>query len=134
LLPEQTVKRAKERLADLLANSDYLPKPNFQASLAQPVLADDPPDAMLTTHPDWLISTLNPAYIEALASYLAVELAPLDPVITAGIVHRADDSVADAAVQQIAAVIARRMLAEQRLKLEEAQIIAMTRALTGYAK
>jgi hypothetical protein len=117
-----------------LAFGEVITKFDFGASLAQPVLADDPPDAVLTTHPDWLISTLNPVYIQALASYLAVELAPLDPAITVGIVRRADDGLADATVQEIAAAIARRMLAEPRLKMQQTQIIALTRALTVYVK
>jgi len=105
---------------------------SFVASRTQQVLTTESVGPELAAHLDWLVPTPTSAYTAALADYLAGKLSHSDPAVAAAIARRAAESLSssgDAATRAIAGAIARRLLAEPNLNLEQAQITALTSAL-----
>jgi uncharacterized protein YjbI with pentapeptide repeats len=94
-MPEGTRRQVAKQLRGVLTPEGPVPEFAFEASSSHPVLVSDPPDPALTAHREWLITAPTPAYTEALAIYLADEVAPLDPVIAAQILKRAEHGLVD---------------------------------------
>lgn len=119
------------RPATLEPNPNESPPPFlFAASTSQPILAGDRPDAILKAHPDWLVTTPTPAYIQALSDYLVGELAPSDPAIVLGIARRMGPSLPEIEeTRPIAHPIACRLLATAALKLTQSSTDALASAL-----
>jgi hypothetical protein len=99
-------------------------------ALADPALAD-PALAVpaLANHPDWLITTPSPAYVQALSDYLVGELAPSDPAAAQGIARRMALSIYDDETRPIAEPIACRLLATPALKLTKQSVDVLNTAL-----
>jgi uncharacterized protein YjbI with pentapeptide repeats len=141
-IPDEDLRaEAEQRMARAVAEAEAkaagkaktaVPGFSFAASQAQPVLASEPWDSNLAAHADWLVSTPTPAYTAALADYFASKLSHSDPAVATAIARRTAESLSrsqDATVRVISAAIARRLLSEPNLNLEQAQIDALTSAL-----
>jgi hypothetical protein len=132
LIPSDYTRRLVEkRLQEVLEQEGPAPQFALTADSSLPVLADAPPDRLLTAHLSWLISAPMPFYNVALADYLVGTLASRDPAIAARIATRALDGLHEEQVRPIAYAIACRLLATRGLGLKQESIDELIQNLNG---